>query len=157
MPALNVIKCYVSERILIFVFLLFAAFAQGQEICNNGIDDNGNGLIDLNDTTASCTCVPQAPSLIPNPSFELKNCCPSTFGQMSCSQGWIQASNATSDYMNSCGMIFPAATAAGLFPPPDGNGMAGFISSLGWQEYIGSCLTAPMTAGTSYTLQMSIA
>lgn len=76
---------------------------------------------------------------------------------MNCAQEWIQASSATADYMNGCGFIFPAATAAGLVPFPDGNAIAGFISSIGYQEYIGACLSAPMLADSSYSFQLSIA
>ncbi|MBI4931762.1 MAG: PKD domain-containing protein [Bacteroidetes bacterium] len=132
------------------------------EICNNGIDDDGDGLIDLNDT-AECVCngfgggSSSVPSLIPNQSFEQMNCCPSSYSQVSCATGWIQASTATSDYMNTCGIVFGAATSAGLVPFPDGNGILGAIFSPGWQEYVGSCLSSPMLAGQSYTLQMNIA
>lgn len=127
-----------------------------QEICNNGIDDNGNGLVDLNDT-AACSCSTSQPTLIPNASFEQKSCCPSSYSQLNCAQGWIQASDATSDYMNTCNFTFPAANAAGLIPPPDGSGLAGLISSIGYQEYIGTCLTTPMLKDTAYSIQMSIA
>ncbi len=148
-----------SGTILLCMSLLFSFFTYGQEICNNGVDDDGDGFIDLNDT-ADCHCAQpttEVPSLIPNPSFETMACCPSGYSQLNCAQSWIQASDATSDYMNTCGMVFPAATAAGLVPFPDGNGIAGLISSIGWQEYIGACLLSPMLADSSYSLQMNIA
>lgn len=142
-------------------FLILGTFllsvVNAQEICNNGIDDDSDGLIDLNDVT-DCTCgSTSVPSLIPNPSFETMNCCPSTFSEMNCAGSWIQASSATSDYMNTCGMVFAAATNAGLVPFPDGNGIVGTIFSPGWQEYVGACLSSPLVAGTPYTLQMNIA
>jgi gliding motility-associated-like protein len=144
-----------------FYFLLFALLAftavQSQEICNNGIDDDADGLIDLNDTV-DCHCGQASiASLIPNPSFDTMNCCPSTYSQMSCASSWVQASSATSDYMNTCGLVFQAATAAGLVPFPNGNGIVGTIFSPGWQEYVGACLNSPMIAGTQYTIQMNIA
>lgn len=142
---------------ILFFALLSASLLHSQEICNNGIDDDADGLIDLNDVT-DCVCGQSAiTSLIPNPSFETMNCCPSTFSQMNCAGSWIQASSATSDYMNTCGMVFAAATNAGLVPFPNGNGIVGTIFSPGWQEYVGACLLSPMTAGTPYTLQMNIA
>ncbi len=156
MPIVKILFTYFNRTVTIAILLLFSTLSYAQEICNNGIDDNGNGLIDLNDT-AGCSCVVPAPSLIPNASFEQMSCCPSTYSQLNCSQGWIQASSATSDYMNTCGFVFQAATAAGLMPPPDGNGMAGLISSIGYQEYIGACLTSPMLKDTAYSIQMSIA
>jgi gliding motility-associated-like protein len=145
------------NRAVILTFLLFCTgLFYGQEICNNGIDDDGNGLVDLNDTIA-CACVVPAPSLIPNSSFEQKSCCPSSYSQLNCAQGWIQASSATSDFMNACGYIAPAIANAGLTPFPDGNGIAGVYSSTNYKEYIGACLTGPMLKDSSYSIQMSIA
>lgn len=156
MSGVKIIRYYFNRIFCTALLLLLFSALNAQEICNNGIDDNANGLIDLNDT-AACNCLPQPPSLIQNSSFELKNCCPSTYSQLNCAQGWIQASGATSDYFNTCGFIFPAATAAGLIPLPDGSGMAGFISSIGYQEYIGSALTSPMLNDSTYSLQLKIA
>ena len=149
------------------VFLFFIIFIPvvsfSQEICDNGTDDDADGLIDLNDTT-DCVCSGisgggggPVPSLIPNPSFENMACCPTSYSEMNCAQGWVQASTPTSDYMNTCGIVFSAATTAGLQPFPDGNGIVGTIFSPGWQEYVGSCLLSPMLAGTSYTIQFNIA
>ena len=146
------------RTILIIVSIMFSSHVFSQEICNNGIDDDGDGLIDLNDP--DCTCTPATTtvlSLIPNPSFETMNCCPSSYSQVNCASGWVQATSATSDYMNTCGFVMGAATNAGLVPFPDGNGIIGTIFSPGWQEYVGSCLTSPMLAGTSYSIQVNIA
>ncbi|MGZ3864546.1 MAG: PKD domain-containing protein [Bacteroidia bacterium] len=146
-------------KFAIFILTFFIArFSYSQEICNNGIDDNGNGLVDLNDP--GCTCTPvltTVPSLIPNPSFETMACCPSSYSQVNCAQGWVQATSATSDYMNTCGFVFGAATAAGLVPFPNGNGILGCIFAPTWQEYVGSCLTSPLVAGTPYSLQFNVA
>ena len=138
--------------------LFFALSLFSQEICNNGIDDDGDGLIDLNDT-ADCSCSHSSTtpsSLIPNPSFEDHSCCPSSYSQLSCADTWIQATDATSDYFN-CGYNFGAATNAGLDTPPDGTGYVGTIFDSNWQEYVGACLPSSLVAGTSYTLEMNIA
>ncbi len=143
--------------LLFIVLLSFSGLHAQVEICNNGIDDDGDGLIDLNDVT-DCVCGNSSvTSLIPNPSFESMNCCPSSYSQVNCATSWVQASSATSDYMNTCGFVMGAATAAGLVPFPNGNGVLGCIFSPGWQEYVGACLTSPMLAGTPYTVQMNIA
>jgi gliding motility-associated-like protein len=143
-----------------FLFLLislcFFSVAQSQEICNNAIDDDADGLVDLNDPDCSCGST-SIPSMIPNPSFDTMACCPTSYSQANCAQGWVQASSATSDYMNTCGFVFGAATAAGLVPFPNGNGILGCIFMPNWQEYVGSCLSSPMIAGTQYTVQMNIA
>ena len=146
------------KNILIILATLFALSLSAQEICNNGIDDDGDGLIDLNDSDCDCTISGTTPtSLIPNPSFEDHNCLPSSYSQLSCADSWVQATDATSDYLYDGSFVFNAATSAGLVPFPDGNGCVGAIFSQGYQEYVGSCLTTQMVAGTQYTLQLNIA
>jgi len=144
----------------LIMLLCLNTLALAQENCANGIDDDGNGLIDLNDPECVCdgfSVTQNAPSLIPNSSFETMNGCPNSYSQVGNAAGWIQATEATSDYMNTCGFVFGAATAAGLVPFPDGNGILGTIFSPGWQEYVGSCLTTTMTAGSNYQLSFNIA
>ncbi|MFT3883870.1 MAG: PKD domain-containing protein [Flavobacteriales bacterium] len=140
-----------------------------QEICNNGIDDDGDGLIDLNDPDCPCSTVLMAPgqqSFIRNHSFEERMCCPfgpvlgAAIPYLSCAMGWQQATAATSDYLHTCGFA-PAGTP---MPPPDGQGAAAFqvVPGFPWQEYVGTCLTYPppaniLQAGTTYTLSLWIA
>lgn len=135
--------------------VLFTSLVLGQEICDNGIDDDNDNLIDLNDPDCEClgfSSSNNAPSLIPNPSFEVMNCCPSSYSQLNCAQSWVQATTATSDYQNTQCYTMPAVT----LPPPDGNGFVGAIFSNGWQEYVGACLLQPMLAGNQYELNMQI-
>ncbi len=152
--------------LLLFVFssLLQGIFAQ--EICDNAIDDDGDGLIDLNDSI-SCQCNTPFPNIVPNPSFEQMNCCPSNYSQMNCVQSWMQASNTTSDYMNTCGWgsMAPAGHVPPPLPLPAGNGFVGFIngyiSSMGipignYKEYVGAALNSPILSGTNYTLNCYI-
>ncbi len=140
------------------------------EICDNGIDDDSDGLIDLNDTS-DCNCPVAVPlSLIPNPSFEERTCCPQDRSQLNCAKDWIQASEPTTDYLHTCGwMGWPD-----LPPPlpfPDGDGCVGFRngrvgnsggpggSSEGnpnWKEYAGACLLGPLKAGTAYRFEFWI-
>jgi gliding motility-associated-like protein len=132
------------------------------EICDNAIDDDNNGLIDLNDP--ACDCSPPEPvSQIPNPSFEDTECCPTTRGQLSCATTWIQASEATTDYYNRCGYFtregFPVPE-----PIPDGDAYIGFRNGTftgdnptpNWKEYTGACLLSPLLAGNEYTFQFHI-
>lgn len=138
--------------------LVFCTLALSQEICDNGIDDDGDGLIDLNDPDCECNGfgTPQTiPSLIPNPSFEDMNCCPSSFSQLHCADTWIQATTATSDYFN-CGYTFGAASNAGI-SASTGTGYVGAIYQDTWKEYIGACLLSPLEVGTDYTLSFQIA
>jgi gliding motility-associated-like protein len=149
------------------VFSLTMSLVYSQDICDNGIDDDGDGLIDLNDTT-DCACegfqsTQAVPSLIPNSSFEDRSCCPNTFSQLNCADTWIQASAATSDYFNTCGYTsIGGGFAAPPNPLPDGSGYVGFYNGAAartgnYKEYIGACLLSPMLAGNTYTLQFNIA
>ncbi|MBI5915818.1 MAG: gliding motility-associated C-terminal domain-containing protein [Bacteroidetes bacterium] len=134
------------------------------EICDNALDDDADGLIDLNDTV-DCNCPVALPqSLIPNPSFEEMNCCPQDRSELHCCKDWIQASEATTDYLHTCGwMGWPD-----LPPPlpfPDGEGCVGFRNGrvggpigggdpqANWKEYAGACLLGPLKAGTAYRFE----
>lgn len=147
-----------KNYLLIISFIFSSIYSFSQEICNNGIDDNANGLVDLNDPGCVCSGIGGSgtpSSLIPNASFENNTCCPTTFSELNCAGSWVQASDATSDYFN-CGYNFNAATAAGI-TAPHGTGYVGAIVSPGYIEYVGSCLSSPLLAGTSYTFQMQMA
>ena len=121
--------------------LLLPLFLSAQEICDNGIDDDADGLIDLNDV-ADCACklTPHTPSLLPNPSLEEfstdePGCkssqpggLPDGTNQANCLEGWQRASLGTTDAWN-------AFTLAGSppdypselpLPLPSGSGVAGF-------------------------------
>lgn len=149
-------------KIIIHILLLFFSFiAVAQENCDNGIDDDGDGKIDLNDPDCACS-TSSINSIIPNASFETFSSCPTSFSyegndQLSLATPWIQATTATSDYHNSCGYMFPSIEPAGLQNFPDGNGVVGTIFMNGWKEYIGTSLLSSMVSGTSYQLTFNIA
>lgn len=136
------------------------------EICDNGLDDDADGLIDLNDPDCGCPLV-EPVSLIPNPSFEDQECCPSNRSQMDCAAGWIQASTPTTDYLHSCGWMGWEDLPVPL-PLPDGEGCMGFRDGRAgggfgqeqpqpnWKEYAGACLTAPLRAGVYYRFEFFI-
>ncbi|MDD5151684.1 MAG: hypothetical protein PHC28_14605, partial [Flavobacterium sp.] len=138
-------------KLLLFV-LLFSSICTAQEICNNGIDDDGDGKIDLNDSDCICNKTAVS-SIIPNPSFETHNSCPNGISQLNMATPWEQASIPTTDYFNTCGYV----NNADMTPFPDGNGAVGAFFAENWQEYLGACLTNPMVAGTSYQLSFDIA
>ena len=151
------------------VFGLFSCVLSAQEICNNGIDDDANGLIDLNDPACPCTTLLAADgttSYIRNHSFEDRVCCPTGYvtpispPYLSCATGWQQATSATSDYFHNCGYM-PSFIPQ---PLPDGDGCVGFqsIKDMDYFEYVGTCLTFPapsnpLLAGVTYTLSLWIA
>ncbi|PHN03978.1 T9SS type B sorting domain-containing protein [Flavilitoribacter nigricans] len=136
------------------------------EICDNGIDDDADGLIDLNDP--DCTCPSVDPiSLIPNPSFEDRSCCPRNRSQLNCAETWIQASEATTDYIHTCGWMGWDYLPVPL-PIPNGEGCVGYRNGRfmtneftddtepNWKEYAGACLLSPLRADNSYTFQFYV-
>ncbi len=132
------------------------------EDCTNAIDDDGDGLIDLNDPDCVCEIlVPE--SLIPNPSFEESTCCPVQRSMLNCAVGWVQASEPTTDLIHPCGWTgwdvhFPPT------PFPDGEAIMGFangrvvgaFAEYNWKEYAGACLTGPLKANTEYRFEFYI-
>lgn len=152
--------------ILLFCMSVFSltVFAQSSafEICDNGLDDDGDGLIDLNDSDCICKGIKDSvfvpSSLVPNPSFELYKQCPDGLAQLDRSQNWIQASPATSDYFNLCGFKDDPFRGTPPQPLPAGRGYVGFLDIQNYpqrgiyKEYIGACLTSTMLAGKEYTL-----
>lgn len=149
-----------NRGVILFILCYFSwANLLAQEICDNGVDDDNDGLIDLNDPDCNCLGILDVvTSLIPNPSFEDTICCPTSFTQLDCAFSWVQASNATSDYFNLCGY-----TDLG-YPPPlplpeNGSGYAGFYNYEGYnyREMIGVCLNTPMEAGNAYRFNLFMA
>ena len=141
--------------VLVFFFALAQLAVVAQEICDNGIDDDNDGLIDLNDDDCNCSGFGNTSaleSLIPNSSFEDRSCCPNSYSQLNCADNWIQASDPTSDYWNTCGQGGSSFDGLATLPIPDGTGFVGFIHMSGWQEYVGACLNQPMLAGQEYDL-----
>ncbi|WP_159038664.1 PKD domain-containing protein, partial [Brumimicrobium mesophilum] len=142
---------------LLFTFILVFTFVNAQEICDNAIDDDNNGFIDLNDPACDCNGIGAPPtvlSLVPNPSFESFNCCPNILSQLSCADNWIQASFGSSDYFN-CG--FGVGNINSVITAPDGTGFVGSLVLDNYQEYIGTCLSGPLIAGETYSLTFNIA
>ncbi|HEX2616203.1 MAG TPA: PKD domain-containing protein [Flavobacteriales bacterium] len=144
-----------------FLSLLLVCFSSGllsaQELCDNGVDDDNDGLIDLNDTLA-CRCtalsVLDTAAMIPNPSFEEHDCWPSQYVQFACAQDWYSASGSTPDYhyVGDIGVPWVPLPLAG-----GGNGYVGGYAFIEESECFGTCLLQPMIAGTSYTFRMYVA
>lgn len=150
---------------LAFLFQLSLSSLKAQtliEICDNGIDDDLDGRIDIQDD--DCLCAEWTTvSLTPNPSFEIQNCCPEEHSSVPCAVGWVQASKPTPDYFHSCDY-----SGADIFnlpqPIPDGEGFIGFIDGVfitnsenrNWKEYIGAELSSPLEVDSSYLLEFYV-
>ncbi len=144
---------------------LFSTALQAQEVCDNALDDDADGLIDLNDTT-DCACSVstggngQVTPLIANPSFEVFDSAPNWFSQFDRVSSWALGTGGSTDYF-----LAPSYMPAGVPQPlPDGNGcVGGFIirdntgPGLHYMEYSATCLLQPMQAGEQYSLQFHVA
>lgn len=134
------------------------------EVCDNALDDDNDGLIDLNDPECACKRI-DFESMIPNPSFESNSCCPTEEAQMECVDSWDQASLATTDYMNECGW-----TDRTLFAPPrplpHGAGLLRIVNGhtvdpgdpndekIPYKEYAAVCLNYPLLKDSIYALEL---
>ncbi len=144
--------------------IVLPALIFAQEICDNGIDDDGNGLIDLNDSVACpCNLLPPPQNLITNGSFEQHSCCPGQPGQgqsnfIDCATGWTDYQiSASVDFYDPCGFFPPMIPQ----PVPDGNAVAGMVVHT-WPggasyEYLTQCLATPLVAGQTYELGFNVA
>ncbi len=151
---------YTAKHLFLLLFIFFSTSLLSQEICDNAIDDDNDGLIDLNDP--DCECFTFAPSsLIPNPSFEEMSCCPSNEAELECADEWIQASPPTTDYYHTCDLLaHPFLGFMVPLPIIDGEGAIGFrdgkTGQPNFKEYAGACLTESMTVGVEYMLDFYV-
>lgn len=144
------------NKTILLLFLIIGFNTFSQENCFNGIDDNGNGLIDLNDP--ECFCNPLSnTSIIPNPSFENYSSLPNNISQLNLAIPWVQATLPTTDYFHTSGYIPFGTNALGLLPFPNGNAAVGGFFINGWREYLGSVLMNPMLSGNVYEIRFNIA
>ena len=152
----------IRYALLCALLSLISVLSAQVEICNNGIDDDGDGLVDINDDDCLCPEI-ELISVIPNPSFEDRNCCPVNRSQLNCAAGWIQASEATTDLVHPCGW-FGWDDYIPPQPFPDGEAVVGFADGRGgnngrqfnWKEYSGACLLAPLEAGVLYRFEFDL-
>ena len=146
----------------LFVAILIVPISliTGQEICDNGIDDDGDGLIDINDEQ-DCFCGDIAFNVV-NADFEDFSCCPDniTFapgnGIYCLDDGWEPAALGTSDYFNTCDFLGGVLVPAVPLPIPSGEGAVGMFSSSTYEETVGSCLDNSLINGESYSLSFYV-
>lgn len=143
-------------RLFILLSLMFiATIGYAQENCTNGIDDDGDGLIDLLDLE-DCFCGEIIYDEV-IADFEDISCCPDTHFQgpgddWCLEDGWLPASAATSDYYNMCDYLGNPGGIMVPLPIPSGVGAIGFNS----REQIGTCLDNSMIEGELYELSFFI-
>jgi gliding motility-associated-like protein len=144
--------------------------SHAQEICNNGKDDDGDGLIDLHDPDCQCHYTVTG-NLLQNGSFESYDHCPLNYtydADYKIADYWqfgtyVNISEAV--YYHNLLCSYDSAQVMLNMPPeqpiPDGNA---FISIQNTtystaipepqipKTYVGQCLQAPLQKGENYTL-----
>ncbi len=150
-----------TDRIFYTTFIWLVAtvaipcYLSAQEVCDNGTDDDSDGLVDLNDGDCHCGNVL---NLAPNFSFEDTLCCPSGYAEMHCVEAWMQASvGGTSDFLHFCSNIFLEESPLPPLPLVCGEGFTGFLDggriNSSYKEYVGTCLEQLMIKDTNYILE----
>ncbi len=139
-----------------------ACILQAQEDCTNGIDDDNDGLIDLQDDECQCLS-PTGYYFLED--FENNVCCPQYFTSVGnpfgieCLNGMSAASVGTPDYFHTCGylggLMGPDPPVIPL-PMPSGMGAAGTVVMPNNVEYIGTCLPSPLVAGVPYEFSVYV-
>ena len=146
---------------IFFTTILSLGFlaAYGQEICNNGIDDDGDGLIDIQDVK-DCPCGLVYDEVIGD--FEEMSCCPqlatsnlNNVGIECLDDGWIPATafDGGANYIHLCGY-----TNEGLvpLPIPSGSGAIGMNQTPGNSDIIGYCMDNVLVVDQSYNLSFYV-
>ncbi len=139
-----------------------------QEICNNAKDDDGDGLIDLQDPDCQCH-ITVTDNLLLNGSFELYDHCPVTYtysDNYNIADYWQYGTYTNeADYYHNLNCSYDSGQVMLHMPPalplPDGNGFVSILNSAYIdpipenemaKSYVGQCLQAPLKAGEEYTL-----
>jgi len=139
-----------------------------QEICNNGIDDDGDGLIDLQDPDCQCHFI-VTDNLLLNGSFELYDHCPVVYtynANYKIADFWqYGAYYNEADYYHNLDCSYDSAQVMLHMPPkmplPDGKGFISLLNSAYidpipenqmQKTYVSQCLQAALKTGEQYTL-----
>jgi len=159
---------------LIFLLLFTGHFSLAQEICDNGKDDDGNGLTDLQDPDCQCHFNVDG-NLLQNGSFESYNNCPTNYsyqGDYNIANFWQYGTYTginLADYYHNFNCSRDSAQVMILIPPalplPDGNAFMSIRQYVYRQSspsekdiakvYISQCLQSPLKPGEEYTLSFS--
>ena len=133
-----------SKNLFLIIALLFSFSVFSQEICDNGIDDDADGLIDLQDNDCHCGAGLNAQynNAIPNPGFDSSSCCPTTWwDQLNCLTDWTTDTNSiynywSLNYMNSCNGCSWWNNSNYISPPNCGiGGNNGFLGMGFWNNW----------------------
>ena len=156
------------------MLLLTSYSSFSQEICNNGKDDDGDGLIDLQDPDCQCHFNVSG-NILKNGSFELHKNCPTNYSydQDHAIVDFWQYGNYTSgnlaEYYHNFNCPYDSAQVMLFMPPqlplPDGKAFMAirqyvyrnpFLKETDIAKvYISQCLQTPLMQGEQYTLSFN--
>ncbi|MFK8039256.1 MAG: PKD domain-containing protein [Crocinitomicaceae bacterium] len=161
-------------KLIITLIMLATAFGYSQEICDNGFDDDDDGLIDLQDPECHCGAgiiEIELPTVIPNPNFDLYSCCPATAPiSITCLNNWENSNsiwNIYAEYVNSCNSCDngspnwdPIADIPNecFNPTPDGLLSLAYYGNTNeyiYNDFASVCLNAPLSPGFKYRVQFN--
>jgi len=162
---------------LLLIFFLLAGYGSiAQEICNNAKDDDGDGLIDLQDPDCQCHFNVSG-NLLQNGSFESFKNCPTNYsydqdqGIINFWQYATPTSANVAEYYHNFSCSNDSARVMLFIPPelplPDGKAFISIRQFVyrkpNMQEtdlakvYVSQCLQNPLIPGESYTISFSSA
>lgn len=160
---LILLKLHLMKLALLCLMLATSLVVGAQEICNNDIDDDADGLVDALDPDCENSVHP----IIRNPSFEKKTACPDNYSQLQLANHWLQPTVPTSgstDYYYKCGSCayFLNAFTTPLLQPPDGLGLAGFsdgkdyLTGKLYKEYLSQCPGETLLKDSTYIFEFEL-
>ena len=141
---------------------LSAAVPMMDEICDNGIDDDNDGLIDLNDNDCVCNDkIFDYVDLIPNPGFALVDgCCvlELNIGISPCLENWVAISDTPDIYSPNCLSESEIVSIEALIEIEINSEVARcYYDGSVYEEILGTCFSSPLTLGKEYVLGFDIA
>lgn len=147
-----------EEECFYFNNLLSVENCVSVEICDNGTDDDGDGLIDAFDPDCECDNegTTMVETLIQNPGFESHDgCCFTTTLNSSCVTGWEVIAGTPDYYGLDC--VSPSEIADIEFTSidPFDDSFMSFGTQSNFSEAMASCLLEPMMAGVEYQIDIT--
>jgi len=139
----------------ILLLVLWSTIGYSQEICDNGIDDDGDNLTDLMDDECDCQDVFDDTVYVPNGNFENTSmCCNGDFSSGDCLENWIPI-NGSPDHLDpGCIDDVSATESSKGIPIVDKLVGASYedFTARTFKETFGTCTNATLETGSRYRL-----